>query len=220
MTTNIRRLLEPIAAIDIETLGFAHNAVISEIGVIKTSVVPQPGSPPWDVNDLEWLKALGLLDYRVYQPSVLDQVKFGAVIETSTIEFHKKNRGEDFEHTLYANATQDIRTQVLEPLIAFLDTPVYSRSAPTEVWVNHPSFDVPRLEWLKRLVDFKMPLWHYRKECDVFTAVRMYRKAVAARKGLDLTKVQPVSARVHYALDDCVYNLSMVSIVNDHALNY
>lgn len=220
MTSNYIHLPAPIAGVDIETLGWAPNAAIFEIGVLKTLVVPNPNlHVTWDEDDLLELQSRGLVDYRVFKPSVTQQLAAGAVIETSTIDYHRTIRGADFEEVMWREATEEVSSVVVQ-LREFCNTPILfmggslqdSRS-PEEVWVNHPSFDVPRLDWLKRTVGIRQAYWDYQKEFDVATAKLMYRKTLKRRPGApDLTRLLPKNPRTHFAVHDCVYNLHMVGI--------
>ena len=226
MTSNYIHLPAPIAGVDIETLGFAPNAAIFEIGVIKTLVVPNPNlHVTWDEDDLLELQSRGLLDYRVFKPSVTQQMEAGAVIETNTVDYHKCIRGADFEKTLWHEAVEDVAT-VVNSIFNFCDTPIPFLGSPTledsrppqEVWINHPAFDVPRLEWLKRTMGIRQAYWDYQKEFDVATAKLMYRKNIKRRPGApDLTKLLPKNSRAHFAIHDCIYNLHMVGICTNYS---
>jgi hypothetical protein len=113
-------------------------------------------------------------------------------IDGDTLRFHVKQCGlEEFDRRLRGNsvymdmsleATFKAMTNFLEPY--------------QEIWINHPSFDVPIFRSLCEETRWTKPLWYFRKEKDVAT-IR------------DVVPVQGQTKAEHEALKDAEWAMNL-----------
>ena len=84
---------------------------------------------------------------------------------------------------------------------------------PSEVWLNHTSFDVPRLITVLYGANSVNALpWHFQKEFDIATAKLVWRKrSPKSQHALLKFDISKKDER-HDSLADCLYNLSALSV--------
>lgn len=205
--TDYVALEKPIATIDIETLSLAQNAVVMEIGVIVTSVLPLPGRL-WSEEELVDLTDAGLIKFECLFPSITEQVLLGGHVDQGTVKFHTElyaKRGMKFVDEMnelqrcgIAQCSLDLQGMLVG-------------GSKEEIWFNHPQFDVTRMTWMFTQAGVKELPWRYRAEADVATAVRMYRQHCKRTGDQDLTRVFPKQEKAHTGIADCLYNLAAIS---------
>jgi hypothetical protein len=220
----ITLLPHTVASLDLESLSLDQNAVIHEIGVVFTNFLPFPGTL-WTLSDIPFLTKKTELVESVnptpawvpvfYQArialSVAEQVLMGRVVDTSTLDFHKsvfKKKQKVFSVEMLEQQKESL---TIDAARTRFDT-LFKTYAPEQVWVNHTSFDVPRINNL--LYDSKpnaLP-WTYRKEHDIHSAKTIFRSRVKTdRDPLRFTD-SGNDSDIHDSVADCLYNLSALSI--------
>lgn len=202
-----------IATIDCETLSLHRDAVVYEIGIIITDVLPVNGVS-WTPKDLQELEAVGELKYTTIYPSVLAQVLLGRRIDITTVAFHEEYRRKNglsrFKHHLAELEAVELNVAQVE-LRRFLNECWDTKVA--EVWFNHPEFDVPRIEGALEdgNQNYTVP-WNYRSVCDVSTEVKRYRRTLRPVLDQDATKLIKTDPKIaHTGIGDCIYNLQVIA---------
>jgi hypothetical protein len=208
----LHRLPHTIAALDIETLSLDQDAVVHEVGVVFTNILP-PKGVLWTLEDLQSLQEAKENGFEHIIASsrirllIVEQVLMGRRVDLNTVGFHSKlikARGQDTLDYFQQHETHAISTNEAKGFLAHL----WATYTPTEVWVNHPSFDVPRL--VGALFEDKANAvpWRHHEEFDVFTAKHLYRQQLLTGEA-DLTKFPP-NKDIHDSVADCLYNLSVL----------
>lgn len=223
MSLELVKMGYTIATIDLETLALCLNTAVYDMGVVFTNVLPKPGVL-WNLSDVAALQALDQnetngVTFKAMRMhlNVMEQVLDGRTVDQNTVNFHKglyAKRGVDFTASFMddqmekaksmATARLDLRTQ-------------FERYKPSELWVNHTSFDIPRIVTVLYGTESVNALpWHFQKEFDIATAKLMFRKmhpmCVPDPLKFDISKAD----NRHDSIADCLYNLSALSV----CLNY
>ena len=171
------------AGFDIETLSLDLNAVVYQLGV-ATLDLPREFHTTTDhiygmplVTFLDQYVFTGITLYSVYVDILPQTLRFKHV-DPGTLDFHRgvseRAQGRvqeepEFISSYLGQGRSDHPTIALELLQGWL-------SSPEELWINHPSFDVPRTRLLAK--DFQYPgdLWNYRSERDVATIKASFKR--------------------------------------------
>jgi hypothetical protein len=221
------RLPYLIAALDIETYSPQQNAVVDEIGVIITNILPVTGAP-WSLGEMlvynnsdtsiysnvagegSILKCLDL------KMEVLEQVLAGRDVNPDTIGFRRSQcatAAKQFPSKVlprlyeeYANqASRSTIFEAKNELLQFFGTVGDIQ----EVWMQHPQFDSTRVCNLLGN-GYNVPWWSHRAERDVATT-KADNRALAARLGMPdpylIPKEYDVPRLDHVGIEDCFYNL-------------
>lgn len=226
-------LSAPIATIDIETLSLHPNAVVDEIGILITDVLPLTDEPLDREQQAKFKEDIEdsrdddtdsppnvLLDSVFYsldlKLDVTEQVLGGRRVDEDTMRFRQEVHAKNTKITgstassLYAEYMRSGGRTRTEPGKEVL-TSFFMGKKVTEVWMQHPQFDSPRVCGLLGN-GFNVEAWHYRAERDVATEKARVRKLAAVMKMKDPFHIASPSPRVaHCALDDCFYNLWVIA---------
>jgi hypothetical protein len=139
----------------------------------------------------------------------------GRVATLDTFNFHKKllkargmNPEEYFtDHERNAERLSDAG-RVLEA--------IWGMHKPSELWVNHTSFDMPRVAGALYKGNANALPWNYQTEMDLATAKFLFRKklnALTSKMQSDpLRFPKPEVDDRHDSISDCLYNLSALSV--------
>lgn len=209
-----------IAVLDIECLALLPlNPVVDEIGVIFTNMIPMEGV----LNTrfavllrealLEWnLKKDNYFEYKevLYHPGVLEQiVRLGNVVEKKTVDFRSALPGNENFWRVVQNRSQVPLTETWNKF-----NEDFALMKPAEVWINHPEFDLPRIQNAFGPVFSEFP-FKYSIVDNIATCRRLLKK-----HKLDYEKAQEthekhhslVNNPKHTALGDCRWNLWMLAM--------
>jgi hypothetical protein len=93
---------------------------------------------------------------------------------------------------------------------------LFARHKPKEIWVNHTSFDIPRITGALFHSEANSLPWSFRAECDIATAKNQYRRRLNALesklKDDPLRFPDAAQDEKHDSIADCLYNLSALSV--------
>lgn len=208
-----------IAGLDIETLDLSQNCVVHEIGIVFTNILPKSGMQ-WSTLDLPTLNYYNGRDGIIFSAdtirvSIIEQQLNGRTVTKDTLDFHAremKKRGIDAKEYFFDHEKQAVSVIVARGLLEH----VVKLHSPKEVWVNHTSFDIPRITGAIFNSEANALPWHYWAEMDLHTAKAQYRRRLNA----DTSKIKPdplkfpdsKKSEMHDAIADCLYNLSALSI--------
>ena len=216
------KLPYPIATLDIETLSLDLNSVIDEIAIVITDILPHEQPRPEDY--FLYCQSTKLpqadqgtevkIDAYTWFPNVTLQLLNGASFSQATLSFREKslrantkNPGASFKDALSTSRRQTLEEVALG--IKSLEPQIQ------EMWVNHPQFDIPRLQSLFNGRS-EWPFWNFHKERDVATLKGIIRSLPnyvpsndtfkAKEEGQYQTPSQ-YATKKHTAVGDCMYNL-------------
>lgn len=209
-----------IASVDIETLDLSQNCVVYEIGIIFTNVLPRAGRL-WGTKDIATLLHMGetqtglVFEREVLKISIIEQMLNGRTVDQGTLDFHSREmrkRGLEAADFFTAHEKNASRVAVARKLLCA----AFAKHKPKEVWVNHTSFDIPRITGALFNNEVNALPWNFRAECDIATAKVAYRWRL---NSLD-SKLKPDPLRFpdaeldekHDSIADCLYNLSALSV--------
>lgn len=166
-----------IAALDTETLGISNTSVIYQIGVAWFTVLD---SPAFTAGEQRQYSVNYPLFSTCWYLDINQQTKQGSTIDINTVTYHAKlahAAGVSLSTRLGITGTDGTTLatgkQVQAPVVVIDELARLLKNA-DEVWINHPSFDVPKLDNLVRTTCGaglnEIPLWaRYRAEMDVHT---------------------------------------------------
>lgn len=187
-----------IAGLDIETLSLEQDAVVFQIGVAISTFVP-PSTYPIPENEHQVFnpttKSIGL--------DIMGQLMEGRSVSKDTMDFHRKvaakheldivNDSTVRDRYFHQAETQRFHLkEAREALFKLL-------SNASEVWINHPEFDLPRLKGALRVTEAQ-PLFDFRKVRDL---------ATIRKSGISLPKIENSTRDRHDAVLDATWNLQV-----------
>lgn len=218
---NFIKLDKPIATIDIETYALSLNAVVDEIGVIITDVLPVTVAPLryFDLSEVIRNSLRKNLDSPLngihagkIRLDAVEQIAMGRAVDPGTMAFRVKAYGSREEmmqdyHSVSPRSSVEEARRSLRGYFQGLEV--------AEIWFNHTQFDVPRLSHL--LEGGKDLYWNFRLEKDVFTAKTEARKIAKMRSAVDPLHIPSGEGHgaSHQSLDDCLYNLWVLAKLHE-----
>lgn len=240
-------LQKPIALLDIETLSLRTDGVVTEIGIVVTNIIPKAGTK-WSVATASRVSQLveeynqeygsdserGILVFNVFKfdLEITEQVLKGRHVDAETVRIRNKwladrkawfiaNQKESYV-PLYDDLTEKFKNESSKMITcsqaASAMENIFADNSIEEIWMNHTSFDIPRLQNLFYGTEVNQLPWHYRKEQDIAsikTAFRFRCKMNDYLKDTDhdlLNWPQDLSQETHDSIGDCLYNMAVLSV--------
>lgn len=215
-----------IATLDIECLALEPlNPVVDEIGIIFTNILPSES--PFSNNikrhildNIFAVKEQGVVyEEELITPFMLEQIiELGNVVEAKTVEFRKFAINKNGHHILpfyERNETFCLEDTFYSLVLEF------EKFAPKELWVNHPEFDLPRVQNVFPKSLWKSP-WNYKSIGDISLLKRLMRNQPNFSE-LNLKEIEnhPSLEEMakHEALADCRWNLWILSVAQQAELS-
>lgn len=204
----------PIATLDIETLSLSTNAIVDEIGVVVTNVLPSPNyaSPPFDysgiVRELHLATSMKHLVCNKYtwHLDVMEQLfLMERVVDKGTIRF--RNKVDSLYHRYGGKEPSSTDIFDVKSVYEALSN-VLTQVA--EVWINHIDFDIVRLESLFAAFLDGRNLLQHRVAQDIATVKTFIRNSPEFHHITNFRSTpneEQKELQQHIAVNDCFYNL-------------